>query len=199
MADTAAPQSTPVGAQLPSASIAKRPIVWVSVGAAVAIAGGVTIWTLARSTTRAKADTDGVIAVVDRRDEPTDSAAPRVDAGTAAVVAPPDAPPRSHTPPGHTKRDPNETDTAQLTRTFGHQTPAVQACFRDHPQQVDGVISIRIKIDVAGAVGSAEVLPAGLASTPLGTCLAGVARGTAFGPQPKPATFRVPINVGRRP
>ncbi len=87
---------------------------------------------------------------------------------------------------------PTDTDLDALTRTFGKQSPAITACFKKHPDTNEQV-SVRFQIDTRGAVKAAEVLPASVAASPLGECIAAVARKTSFGPQPTPATVRVPL------
>jgi hypothetical protein len=56
-------------------------------------------------------------------------------------------------------------------------------------------MSIRFSDDTDGNVTSAEVLPASVQSTALGSCLLDVARATQFGAQSKSVTFRVPIKA----
>jgi serine/threonine protein kinase len=111
-----------------------------------------------------------------------DTAAQAPDAGVAA------APPRV----------PKTTDLDALTRTFGKQSPAITACFKKHPDATSESVSVRIQIDTRGVVKTAEVLPASVGATPLGACIADVARKTSFGPQPKPAAFRVPLVMSER-
>ncbi|HTL33699.1 MAG TPA: protein kinase [Kofleriaceae bacterium] len=120
-------------------------------------------------------------------------------AGSAAVDTPPPvtqdaAVAQVLTDAGAKTTKPTGTDVGALTRTFNKQTSAVAACFRAHPNDASKEdMSIRIQIDTQGKVTKAEVLPASVSTTPLGQCLDGVARATEFGPQPKPAAFRVPI------
>jgi eukaryotic-like serine/threonine-protein kinase len=97
---------------------------------------------------------------------------------------------------------PARTDGADaLTRAFSRQEPQVARCFGSNAS--DGAdtsgMAIRFGIDEAGHVTSAQVLPASVASTPLGACLAGVARTTQFGPQPHAVSFRIPIAARRTP
>jgi hypothetical protein len=94
-------------------------------------------------------------------------------------------------------RLPKTTDLDALTRTFGKQSPAITGCFKQHPGTSEQV-SVRIQIDTRGAVKAAEVLPATVGASPLGECIAAVARKTSFGPQPKPASFRVPLVKNER-
>jgi serine/threonine-protein kinase len=86
-----------------------------------------------------------------------------------------------------------------LTRAFSRQQSQVARCFASNATDVAGSpeIAIHFGVDATGKVTSAQVLPAALASTPLGTCLAGVARATQFGPQAHDMSFKIPI-VARR-
>jgi hypothetical protein len=86
-----------------------------------------------------------------------------------------------------------------LTRAFSRQQGQVARCFASHASDVAGSpeIAIRFGVDASGHVTSAQVLPVEVASTPLGACLAGVAKTTSFGPQPHDVSFRIPI-VARR-
>ena len=114
---------------------------------------------------------------------PVDAAVATTDAAADAPVA------RTATAP----KLPKTTDVDALTRTFGKQSPAITACFKQHPGTSEQ-ISVRIQIDTRGVVKAAEVLPPSVDATPLGACIAAVARKTAFGAQPKPAAFRVPLD-----
>ncbi len=116
------------------------------------------------------------------------SATDAVAAPTAAMTA--------HGQPGATVR----TDGADsLTKAFSHQQSQVARCFASHAADVAGSpeIAIRFGVDATGHVTSAQVLPDAVAQTPLGGCLASVAKATAFGPQPHNVSFRIPI-VARR-
>ncbi len=94
-------------------------------------------------------------------------------------------------------KPPTTLDGAQLERMFARQKPLLAGCFRGHPGESRGQqLSMRFQINLSGKVVTAELLPAAVAQTALGKCLADVARATGFGPQPKSATFRIPINVG---
>jgi hypothetical protein len=88
-----------------------------------------------------------------------------------------------------------------LTRTFTRQQPQIARCFSQHASDVSGSpeISVRFEVGTDGHVISAQVQPGALGSMPLGQCIAGVARGTDFGPQPEPTTFRIPITAKRGP
>jgi serine/threonine protein kinase len=88
-----------------------------------------------------------------------------------------------------------------LTRTFSRQQPQVARCFAANAAEVTGTpeIAIRFGVDTTGRVTSAQVLPAAVAATPLGACLAGVARATHFDPQQRDVSFRIPILAHRAP
>jgi len=88
-----------------------------------------------------------------------------------------------------------------LTRAFSRQQPMVARCFAANAAGVTGSpeIAIRFGVDAAGHVVTAQVLPDAVSATPLGVCLAGVARATQFGPQPHAVSFRIPIVAHRAP
>jgi serine/threonine-protein kinase len=125
--------------------------------------------------------------------KPIENAAVVIDAGAATVEVTPDAG-AAKVPAGSAvpRPPPTETDVGALTRTFGRQSPAITACFKQHGETTEQV-SIRIQIDRQGAVQATQVLPESVGATPLGACVAAVAKKTSFGPQPKSATFRVPL------
>jgi len=88
-----------------------------------------------------------------------------------------------------------------LTRAFSRQQPQVARCFVANAAEVTGTpeIAIRFGVDMAGRVTSAQVLPMAVGATPLGACLASVARATQFGPQSHEVSFRIPIVAHRAP
>jgi serine/threonine-protein kinase len=88
-----------------------------------------------------------------------------------------------------------------LTRAFSRQQPQVAKCFAANAAEVTGTpeIAIRFGIDTAGRVTSAQVLPVAVAATPLGACLAAVARATHFDSQQRDVSFRIPILAHRAP
>jgi len=117
-----------------------------------------------------------------------------VDAGAAVVETPRADAGTARTTP---KPPPTETDVGALTRTFSSQGPAITACFSKNGNPTEQV-SVRIQIDTKGIVQAAEVLPGSVGSSPLGACLVAIAKQTHFGPQPKPAAFRVPLHIDAR-
>jgi len=84
---------------------------------------------------------------------------------------------------------------AVLARAFQRQEGKIQGCFQSHSGDLQGEpqISVRFRIDASGAVQNAVVSPGAVSGTPLGQCLAQVARATEFGPQPEATSFSIPI------
>lgn len=82
-----------------------------------------------------------------------------------------------------------------LTQAFAKRQSTVQHCFKTHAGAMKGSpqISIRFEVAANGAVTSAQVRPAGIASTSLGQCLKGVALATRFPPQKEQVAFSIPI------
>jgi hypothetical protein len=99
------------------------------------------------------------------------------------------------------KAAPAKSKSELLTRAFARQQGQIAKCFTQHASDVSGSpeISVRFEVGTDGRVGSAQVQPAALGSTPLGQCIAGVARATEFGPQSEPVSFRIPITAKRGP
>ncbi len=83
-----------------------------------------------------------------------------------------------------------------LSAAFAKNQPDIEACFRDKAA-AGGTpeVSVRFTIDTEGVVQRAELSPAEVASTPLGSCIVGVARRTRFPAQAAPATFRIPLRA----
>jgi serine/threonine-protein kinase len=88
-----------------------------------------------------------------------------------------------------------------LTRVIARRQDQIATCFSSRAADVSGTpgLSLRFEVDASGHVVSAHVLPPALAATPLGQCIEGVARGTDFGPQPHPVSFRIPLTARRAP
>ena len=180
-----------------SAAPAPKKVPWLAIGLAgggvVALAGAAVLVLAIKSKSQPREPEVVVVREEDRgsRGSAQEHSVPpppvAVDAGTAVQApATPDA--------GVKTTKPGAIDTAALTRTFSKQTTAITGCFHDHPNDAgDAELSVRFQIDASGKVRTAEVLPANVAGTPLGACLATVAKSTNFGPQAKALTFRVPI------
>jgi hypothetical protein len=202
-----ASQSPPVvEAQIQTEPVVKATRVpWATIGIGAA---GLVLLSVAGAvymTKRKQPESETAFIVVDERGragsgeaKPIENAGVVADAGAgsadvinvvrAAVDAGVAVPAGSATP----RPLPTETDVGALTRTFGKQSPAITACFKKHGETTEKV-SIRIQIDRQGVVQATQVLPESVGATPLGACVAAVATQTAFGPQPKGATFRVPL------
>lgn len=87
-----------------------------------------------------------------------------------------------------------------LSAAFAKNQPDIEACFASKGA-AGGTpdVSVRFSIDTEGVVQRAEVAPAEVASSPLGACIAGVARKTRFPAQAAPATFRIPLRARKAP
>lgn len=99
-----------------------------------------------------------------------------------------------------TSAKPAQSDPAALSRSFARQQSRIQYCFQTEAENVAGQphITVRFSIDASGQVQSAELVPGSLGGTLLGRCILRVARGTHFGPQPRPLTFSIPIVARKR-
>jgi hypothetical protein len=73
----------------------------------------------------------------------------------------------------------------------------IRKCFNsaDDAALVRGEASLRFEVAADGHVSSLTVLPASVAATQVGACLAQVGKKTVFPPQPQPVVFRVPVTV----
>ena len=104
----------------------------------------------------------------------------------------------------HSTREPGDGETPdsvnpvdRLTRAFGKQKARVVDCFNNHAVDIEGSpkVFMRFVVGTDGHVVNAEVLPASLAATELGTCLHDVAKATRFDKQDRQVTFRVPVQA----
>ncbi len=91
-----------------------------------------------------------------------------------------------------------------LTRAFSRQQPQVAKCFAANAaEKSTGTPEIAIRFLASTPPGRAphpaQVLPAAVAATPLGACLAAVARATHFDSQQRDVSFRIPILAHRAP
>jgi eukaryotic-like serine/threonine-protein kinase len=96
---------------------------------------------------------------------------------------------------------PREGSAEALSRVMARRQDAIGKCFAAGAADVSGTpgLAVHFEVDASGHVVSARVLPQALATTPLGQCIEGVARGADFGPQPRPLSFRIPITAHRAP
>jgi hypothetical protein len=113
----------------------------------------------------------------------------------------PNADPSARAPSSNSKSVPAKSRSELLTRAFARQQANIARCFSKNASDISGnpEISVRFEVGTDGHVLSAQVQPASLGSTPLGQCIATVARGTEFGAQPETTTFRIPITAKRGP
>jgi TonB family protein len=195
------PVPTPTGQnhELTQPVRAPKSVPWVAI--AIAAVGLVAIGVAAlivSQKTGAKAADEPTYVVVEKDKDGSATAKPVDDPPQQPVVTPPTSDAGVAAPPAPREpKVPKTTDLDALTRTFGKQSPAITACFKKHPDTNEQV-SVRFQIDTQGTVKAAEVLPASVGTSPLGACIAEVARKTSFGPQPKPASFRVPLVKNER-
>jgi serine/threonine protein kinase len=89
-----------------------------------------------------------------------------------------------------------------FSAAFARKEKEIERCFGTFPlgaaEMSAGQMAVRFRADRDGRVLLAEVLPDALARTPLGECVARVARTTEFGPQREPVAFRIPVTFRRR-
>jgi len=85
---------------------------------------------------------------------------------------------------------------SSLTAAFQRQRGRIEACFRSQPNAAaQPQLTIRFQIEESGAVRSADLSPASVASSALGGCILGVARGTRFPAGDAPVSFTIPITA----
>jgi eukaryotic-like serine/threonine-protein kinase len=175
----------------------RRPWIWIVLAAGAAGAGSAGVLLLAPQREAPRAS--GVV-VIEKQNEPL--VAPTAPASIAAEV-PRLAAASASTDPAESAAAPatkplgrapaaSGGGAAPLAQAFQKQGGKIQRCFEQNPGSVQG-FSVRFQIDTAGKVENATVTPASVASTPLGACVAAVARGTTFGSQPEPVAFSIPI------
>jgi serine/threonine-protein kinase len=86
-----------------------------------------------------------------------------------------------------------------LSSAFQRQQGRIVACFRSSPSDFsDQPLTVRFKVDGAGAVQSAELSPPGLSNSALGACILGVARSTRFPGTGAAVSFAIPITAVRK-
>ena len=117
--------------------------------------------------------------------------------GAVAVrpAAPPEAPPRRSA--GRRVRPAQAPE--QFSQMFARKEPELLRCLASFPEAAAEAPQMFVRFQVAmdGEVTAADVLPADLAGTALGRCLAQVARSAQFGPQAGPVAVRIPVSVRR--
>jgi eukaryotic-like serine/threonine-protein kinase len=174
----------------------RKPWIWIVLAALAAGAGSAAVLVLAPA--REAAKVPGVVVIEKQDEAPAASSEPVLVAGETP-------PPAASAPqPGAVESAPAPAarplgrvlspagGAAPLAQAFQKQGGKIQRCFEQNPGTVQG-FSVRFQIDTAGKVQHAAVSPASVGGTPLGACIAGVARATSFGPQPEPVAFSIPI------
>jgi hypothetical protein len=128
---------------------------------------------------------------------PTPGAEPS-GAASPSSAAPPPAGSEAAGPVGSTGPKSEGPDAVALTRAFSQQMGPLRSCLDQHRGHLGGTqkLSIFFSIDRQGAVEQAALAPAALAATPMGECVLTAARAIRFGPQPQPASFRIPVATG---
>jgi serine/threonine-protein kinase len=89
-------------------------------------------------------------------------------------------------------------DTAsELAESFRKQKGDVVLCVNEHVDVVEHTpkLGVRFTLSADGAVVQAEVSPAGVATTPLGTCIRKAAQAMHFPKQAAPISFEVPLTA----
>ena len=166
----------------------------------IVAAGVVVSGTILFLSMRSSPETPKVLLVEKQEAAPSPAAAvpPEVAAAPAAeAVAMASAPPAPSLAPGRKPASPAADRGALLARAFQRQESKIQGCFQQHSSGVEPTsgISVRFQIDAAGAVQRVQVVPGSVATTPLGACLAAIAKNTAFGPQPDGLSFSIPLSA----
>jgi outer membrane biosynthesis protein TonB len=182
--------------QSPTKPKSRAPLIAIAVGI-LAIGGGVAVFLINRQ----RAVPDSHFVMIERQaaasGESPSPSAPKSDPSTDVPAGQAEtartAEPRTPESPGAARTS----DGQRLSRMFQRQQGKIESCFRAHENALgqSPQISIRFQIDTAGKVTSAQVLPAAVAGSALGSCMAGVARSTDFGPQTAPVTFTIPITA----
>jgi serine/threonine-protein kinase len=174
----------------------RKPWLWIVLAALAAGAGSAAVLVLAPARERAKIP--GVVVIEKQAEPPTASSEPVLAvAETPQRTATAASPEPVESAPAAVARSSGRAPTparsgVPLAQAFQKQGGKIQRCFEQNPGTVQG-FSVRFQIDTAGKVENAAVTPASVAATPLGACIVGVARATAFGPQPEPVAFSIPI------
>jgi TonB family protein len=128
--------------------------------------------------------------------EPAASAPSDPPATTVVPVASTDTP-----KPGEPRTEPanagHASDSQRLSRAFQRQQGKIENCFRAHAADLarSPQISVRFQIDASGKVTNAQIVPASLSGSGLGSCVTSVASATDFGPQAAPVAFTIPITA----
>jgi serine/threonine-protein kinase len=130
---------------------------------------------------------------------PSDLPSSAVPSGPVGQAASPDSVKPVETRPTEPAGTAHGSDSQRLSRAFQRQQGKIEACFRAHPGDLahSPQLSVRFQIDASGKVTSAQIVPASLAGSALGSCVTSVASATDFGAQAAPIAFTIPINARR--
>jgi len=170
----------------------------VGIGGAVLVAGGIALYL----STRDRPAPEGHFVMIERQATASGEAPASTPPSTPSAVLLPGAPTEAaRSVDSHAAESAGtaRSDSQRLSRTFQRQQSKIESCFRSHEgtSAQSPQVSIRFQIDSAGKVTSAQVLPPSVAGSALGSCIAGVAKATDFGPQSNPMAFTIPITARR--
>jgi serine/threonine protein kinase len=191
---------SPAGAELrPTKTPSHWPLIVVAGLAAVAAVAALSIVLLRPSeegsrkllVVEKQSDPEGAEPAPDASGEPAllGATAPRAEASAEAPAAAVTGGARSASTKGEPPRG------APLARAFQQQEPAIQRCFQQSPETLEGTprLSVKFNVDRDGHVVSAFLEPPSVSGQPLGHCILGIARATKFGPQKDAVSFSIPI------
>ena len=104
---------------------------------------------------------------------------------------------RATAPSSHAPRD----TASELAESFRRQKADVVLCVNEHADVVEHTpkLGVRFTLSTDGSVVQAEVSPAGVATTPLGTCIRKAAQAMRFPKQSAPISFEVPLTARKGP
>ena len=183
----------------PPSATKSTPLIVFAAGGLVLAMGGVSYAWLAR----APAPPKERFLLIEKQIEPEAPGSVGPSWSGAALQPPPDvpaaAPSSSATPPAAklAARPVLDASGNSITAAFQRQRGRVEACFRAEPAAAAAQpqLTIRFQIEASGAVRSADLVPASLAGSALGSCILGVARGTRFPAGDAPVSFTIPITA----
>jgi len=210
----AVPSAPALGASIPidvSAPVRPRRPRWLGgvVALGLVVAGGA-LWTGRGVAVSARAtEASGPVVLVAEQGhvavergaaaEPPTPSAPAPAPATSNPTSAPAAAPTPAEPPAPAKSKHAGSGSARggsFSSIFARRENDIRRCFLTHKGSASSnEISLRFEVDRGGHVTAVTVLPDGVGNTPLGACLAGVARTTVFSKQAAPLTFRIPLTV----
>jgi serine/threonine protein kinase len=96
--------------------------------------------------------------------------------------------------------DASSSSGSSLTAAFQKQRGRVEACFRTNTSAVSTPqLTLHFQVAANGNVQSADLSPPGIAGSPLGACILGVARTTHFPAGDSQVSFTIPITAKKAP